>query len=330
MIGRSVELDSEARGRSLGLDALRVLGALLVFWVHVVPFAFRSPLGWPASNGRLGVYVFFALSAYLLTRQLLPGADLTRYFVARAVRILPAYWAAVVGITLVTGTPFALQQPIRYLTMTQAWFPATGGPLNPTWTLSVEALFYMLLPLLVVLLRRRWGIAALVATSLVSLNLIGDPTRVDAAPLMLWAFLPGMLVAWAEPKIALPRWLAMPGLALIVTGVATGSAPLMAVAAAVAVAGVRGVQGRWLRLPADLSYAFYLWQYAVIIALAPIVAVGQWFVLTAFLVAVGVAAVSWLGIERPVLRRAAFLRTSSVSARRGVASAPVRPPYEAG
>jgi len=147
--------------RLVGLDALRVVGALLVFWVHVTPFVLGGDgTEWPSYNGRLGVYVFFALSGYLLTRQLLPGADIGRYLLTRAARILPAYWFAVIGITLLTGTPFAVENPLRYLTMTQAWVAPTYGPLNPTWTLSVEALFYLVLPLLMMVLRKRLGLLA--------------------------------------------------------------------------------------------------------------------------------------------------------------------------
>jgi peptidoglycan/LPS O-acetylase OafA/YrhL len=294
--------ERERANASLGLDALRTVGALLVFVVHVLPFAFGTAgREMQPENGRLGVYMFFALSGYLLTHQLLPGVDLPRYFVARAARIMPAYLVAVVGITILTGTPFAIQNPVRYLTMTQAWFPPSYGPLNPTWTLSVEALFYVALPVLLIVLRHRLGPLVLVAASILSLMLIGDPSRMDAAPLMVWAFVPGMLVAWAEPRIALPRWLALPGAAVAALAIAIGSAGLAAVGAAILIAGLRNLGGRQLRIPSNLTYAFYLWHSAIIIVLAGLVS-GRTLILVAFLASAGVAALSWFGLERPIMR----------------------------
>jgi len=119
----------------------------------------------------LGVTLFFTLSAFLLYRPIaaaiVDGRSRPRtgpYLLNRGLRILPAYWVvlAVTAIVLPaavlrTGTGTLelgrmTQDPallLRNATLTQNYSPdsmLTG--ITPAWSLAVEAVFYLVLPLL--------------------------------------------------------------------------------------------------------------------------------------------------------------------------------------
>lgn len=148
-------------GHYVSLTAVRGLASLAVVATHAA-FAtghYSTPT-WGLVLARLdfGVALFFVLSGFLLFRKWVaalanvgaaPG--LRRYAVSRARRILPAYWVAVLlGFWLVPTTvgrgPAAL---VEHLTLTQM-FTDTGQRrgLTQMWSLSVEAAFYVVLPLL--------------------------------------------------------------------------------------------------------------------------------------------------------------------------------------
>jgi peptidoglycan/LPS O-acetylase OafA/YrhL len=125
---------------------------------------------WGAVTARLdvGVAIFFSLSGFLLWRPFAAAVArgdrrrrFGRYLWRRAVRILPALWImlAVVLTTLPDNARLPKSVWLHYFTLTQT-FIFDGGfdeGLVPLWSLTVEALFYLVLPILVVfLLTRRW------------------------------------------------------------------------------------------------------------------------------------------------------------------------------
>jgi peptidoglycan/LPS O-acetylase OafA/YrhL len=113
-----------------------------------------------------GVVLFFTLSGFLLywpfAAAILRQADAPdsrRYFRNRALRILPAYWVILLVTALVLqsslrsdGTHGALFDPLllgQSLLFVQHYDPdqiVTG--IGPAWSLNVEIVFYLLLPLL--------------------------------------------------------------------------------------------------------------------------------------------------------------------------------------
>ncbi len=161
--------------RSARIDALRGGAIFAVLQYHYGQcFGFYSALGAPgwfvavADTGWAGVDLFFVLSAFLLTRNLLakrgaPGAA-ADFYRRRALRILPLYsflLAAAAALILVLGTkegqPGAwlfggLAPAWTYVTFTQNfWYGLQpnwkGHFLAPTWSLAVEEHFYLLMPL---------------------------------------------------------------------------------------------------------------------------------------------------------------------------------------
>ncbi|HEV2355245.1 MAG TPA: acyltransferase [Puia sp.] len=146
------------------LDGLRGAAILMViFWHYSGPSGNWFP-GWQ------GVDLFFVLSGYLITGRLagtkgLPGY-FSRFYRNRALRILPLYYA-VVAFYMVMVHFFV--RTIHYPAMslyfthwksfflfTENWtFISSGVPrdisLVPLWSVAVEAHFYLLWPLLVLL-----------------------------------------------------------------------------------------------------------------------------------------------------------------------------------
>jgi peptidoglycan/LPS O-acetylase OafA/YrhL len=177
---------------------------------------------------RLGLVFFFVLSGYLLYRAFARAAltgdgrvDVRRYARRRVARIVPAYWVATLGaIALLWGArgqpgvrlPAASDLPL-FAVFGQNYSLDTIMRLNPvTWTLCVEAVFYVLLPVLGVLAwrlgprargRQAVLVGALIPLGLVWNQLVHDQGWNIIASKALPAYLPyfafGMLLAlWAE------------------------------------------------------------------------------------------------------------------------------------
>lgn len=170
-------------GRRLpGIEGLRALAAcsILVFhtWRYAAPPGGRSdvgPLHHVLPDLTFGVTLFFSLSGFLLYRPFAAAllregrvAGVSRYLRNRALRILPAYWVILLlcalvlqsvltreGARLSNGAMFDLELLAKNLLLVQNYGPesvVTG--IGPTWSLAVEAVFYLALPLLVLVTAR--------------------------------------------------------------------------------------------------------------------------------------------------------------------------------
>jgi peptidoglycan/LPS O-acetylase OafA/YrhL len=170
------------------LDGLRALAALCIVLFHSMLFVqFEyTPLSIVVNHGwyylSTGVHLFFVLSGFLLflpyARALLDGKPLPsarRFYRRRALRILPAYWVCL-AITValkyvVKGAPFSLGDVLSHIFLINDSFPQYNRDFNgPFWTLAVEAQFYLLLPLMALVIafvcrrsRSPWRIAGGIA-----------------------------------------------------------------------------------------------------------------------------------------------------------------------
>jgi peptidoglycan/LPS O-acetylase OafA/YrhL len=180
-----------------------------------------------------GVYLFFALSGYLIAGPFLaalhdgrPLPDRRGYAVRRVARIVPAYWlalGAVVFVFVLRRTPLKLIDVVTHLLLIHSWVPHESRSLYVVaWTLGIEAGFYVLVPLTAWFLGRRNSaissgrLAAIIAASWILSGvwsdvagvIVGNPylTRnfrwegplYDNLPANLMFFCPGMLVAILE------------------------------------------------------------------------------------------------------------------------------------
>lgn len=152
-----------------GLNGMRAAGAIMVVATHTA-FDTGKVVDGPAGAllGRMnaGVTIFFVLSGFLLSRPFFLAAvhgarqpSVRRYFWKRAIRILPLYWFVVVVVWATEPDNRGVITPVmwvRNLTLTQLYWPdllPTG--LTQMWSLATEVAFYVLLPLIVLLLLGR-------------------------------------------------------------------------------------------------------------------------------------------------------------------------------
>jgi peptidoglycan/LPS O-acetylase OafA/YrhL len=213
--GRSMAEDPRRggdTGRVIALDALRAIAALMVFTHHMTFSGIFGPFEPLTLGASGGVFLFFTLSGYLLFEPFLRGpVDLRAYFTHRLLRIMPAYVVALVGLSVLSGDSSFTGAPATYLLFLQNYDQHLFmGFMAPAWTLVLEVVFYLSLPLIAVLLARlrpdagRPGFALVVAGVL---SLLGGwavivafhgPSGLWLAfqfPFMFWAFVPGMLLA---------------------------------------------------------------------------------------------------------------------------------------
>ena len=154
------------------LTGLRFLAAFWVLGFHTLPREDHSPAFWRSfwGAGYTGVTLFFVLSGFVLVYTygpVGPGHIHIRSFLsARVARLFPVYLAALV-IALPefvhtalprAGSPGLAAGDSAVIVATtprmlQAWLPRIGCSWNcPGWSLSAEALFYLLFPLFALLL----------------------------------------------------------------------------------------------------------------------------------------------------------------------------------
>jgi peptidoglycan/LPS O-acetylase OafA/YrhL len=311
-----------------GLDGVRALAALAVLLFHA-----RAP---GFSGGFVGVDVFFVLSGYLITSLLTAELertgriDLGRFYLRRALRLVPALalllvvymavapwlWPAIptgehVGDVVLSG-----------LYLSDYAFALFQRPhiLRHTWSLAVEAQFYLLWPLAVAALARNprrvpWMLALYLAASLwrvadlVRGDVVSTYYRADthASGLLL-----GALLAWSPARRLTPatgaaalfalaclclglRWGPAAGLALGVPAAELAAAVLILAAGQGPVA--RFLSWRPLAGLGALSYGVYLWHAPIAIFLWDRV---SWPVALAITLplSVGMAALSWFTVER--------------------------------
>jgi peptidoglycan/LPS O-acetylase OafA/YrhL len=116
--------------------------------------------------------VLFVLSGFLIGdyvfRQLARGRfSLRTYFIRRTARLLPAYLAALALYALVM--PYNLRSLWANLLFVNNYVPYAQQAMGWTWTLGVEAHFYVLFPLAILLVRdRRWYLPLLAGALLVA------------------------------------------------------------------------------------------------------------------------------------------------------------------
>jgi peptidoglycan/LPS O-acetylase OafA/YrhL len=198
-----------------GLDGLRALAVMTVMAFH---------LGWSfVPGGAFGVSLFFTLSGYLITQVMLADhdrvgkVDLKRFWTRRLRRLVPGSIVCLIAVTVVAlfgllegdrlrGDLFAAlgySANWRFATAGTTYaelFESTPSPVLHFWSLAIEEQFYIIFPLLMVVLLR-WrkllvptlalltgaSVAAMVLTSSRNLAYYGTHTR--AAELLIGALL---------------------------------------------------------------------------------------------------------------------------------------------
>jgi peptidoglycan/LPS O-acetylase OafA/YrhL len=332
--------------RKPALDGLRALAVVAVMAFHTSP---------AAHGGFLGVDVFFVISGYLITALLLRewsrtgGIDLRSFYLRRALRLGPALLLMlVVTIPLIFTVlrssmginPFlAIASVLLYVANWANVAVDVGtGPLTHTWSLSIEEQFYLIWPIVLVLVlsRRRKppasALAVLIAVVVVARWICWDTTHGDwiyyATTSHCDGLLLGSLLAIGLDRrpagAAVPRgseaaaWLGLAGLAAFMAGSQIGGGAtyeygLFAVAVcaalvvqhlAVAESGllVRILSVRPLVAVGTVSYGLYLFHFPVFQAVQH---QGYPHLIQHSLeisISVALTVFSWFVVEKPALR----------------------------
>jgi peptidoglycan/LPS O-acetylase OafA/YrhL len=312
---------SSSLPRADSLTGLRWWAAFVVFAHHIGGLApLPGPLAAVAHYGYLGVTFFFVLSGFVLTWSWSARLSTATFYWRRFARVYPAHVIALlVAIPVFTSFTPQPDQPWKLpvdilalllaLFLLQAWSadPAIFFAGNPVaWTLTYEAFFYAMHPLLTRGLARLRVTGALIASLMIVVLAFAIRTAVIApgGSLIPWVpspvqhlteFALGMALAWAfrsgwRPRIpvsvgllaialaiaaivALPRLL--PGAPLtVVVGWFPNELVTVACALAIVALAARSLRGRrsffshpiLVRL-GEWSFAFYLLHETVIYAL---------------------------------------------------------------
>jgi peptidoglycan/LPS O-acetylase OafA/YrhL len=283
------------------LSGLRAVAAAVVLLSHVGGRFPGEPFGALAAVSRAAdaaVTVFFVLSGAMVTMTWRRRDTAPAFWRRRAARIVPLYLgvgvASLAWVVVQGPRPDGLEV-VAFFTFTQAWSGAWATINNPAWSLSCEALFYLVHPAL----RRGLGVLAhplASAGALVALLGLHWSLR-DLAfhlpPVRLVDFVVGCLVGLAVRRgrgRPVPPAVALLLLAAAYAGVndpdVAGPHPVvrtafLAVAAlavgALARADLAGAATglRWLAPLGVRSYALYLSHYLVIrVAVAALDHVG--------------------------------------------------------
>lgn len=342
------------------VQGLRGVAVLMVVLFHA---------GVPGlSGGFVGVDVFFVISGYLISSLLLKGVEqhgrirLAEFFVRRAKRLLPAALVLLICVIAVTIWLYPPSEQREWLSAARAaavylsnfWLAgraldyfaseAQGNPLLHTWSLAVEEQFYLVWPLILMLviwrggsvavgLRRRLlsGVAAVGAASFIGCiwwTVRAQPWAFFTMPFRAWEFALGALVAFSglgplgRRAAVLCGWTGL----IAVAGSAVGFtedmafpgfiAVLPAGGAALLLLGIRDhdrdvaasrLLGTWpLARLGDLSYSWYLWHWPVLVWTAALWPnASVWYTALAVAVSLGLAQASLRWVEDPV-RHARF------------------------
>jgi len=154
------------------VDGLRAVAVIAVLLYHL-------GIDW-IPGGFLGVDLFFVISGYVITGLILDSIarsgtlDLRAFYLSRIRRLVPALIAMVVFTTLFIGVyapdtvrrfiadiPYVLTGSMNWALVSrqQDYFEAIGRPplLQHTWSLAVEAQFYLIWPLVLLFILRYFG-----------------------------------------------------------------------------------------------------------------------------------------------------------------------------
>jgi peptidoglycan/LPS O-acetylase OafA/YrhL len=299
----------------------------------VVLIFHQGLFSWPHA-GDLAVQVFFALSGWLIGGMLLEtsASDLPRFYFNRVARIWAPYFAALSLLLMVS----ALRDPITKKWLEFAFYKLTfvynffgppqlathryemplDGTGNHFWTINVEEQFYLIAPILLVVLPRWIGrslvtwILVCAAAWFVSYNV---DVPITSASIALGVTAALIVHQFGEMHLATLSRIA---LLAIFFGTAFGMAagfnyrllsPPFSIAVVLLLA-IRGRQNPVAALVGGISYPLYLnhWTGAIVVH-AAMKALGlsetPYSLALAIAVGIGIATCMYFAIDRPILKR---------------------------
>jgi peptidoglycan/LPS O-acetylase OafA/YrhL len=186
---RGEPADSLLGSHMPGLDFLRGTAVSMVviyhlFYYEVREFPWHNPVLQSLFNltgvGWTGVNLFFVLSGFLITGNLMDSLGrpnyYARFYIRRGLRILPLYYVLILLLALTheASWNYTLACALFLANMPKLLLHSAYFGTMPAWSLAVEEQFYLVWPAVYRLLHRKWLIAFCLASMAV-------------CPLMRWA-----------------------------------------------------------------------------------------------------------------------------------------------
>lgn len=151
------------------LDGVRAVAIVLVLARHL-------GLGWASHAGGPGVALFFGLSGYLITGLLLDErkrgvVDLAAFYVRRAARLLPALCLMLLVADIwfeLHAHRAAVRESLSVLVYVKNYRDIAAhapGLFGQCWSLAVEEHFYLLWPVPLLAMARRWPLRRIVTVT---------------------------------------------------------------------------------------------------------------------------------------------------------------------
>lgn len=130
-----------------GMRAYAALGVVLTHAGGAGLLAFGAVGERLVVLGAMGVHVFFVLSGFSVCHSLANSASTGQYAVKRLFRLLPPYYAVIIGYSLYRGVEPG--NVLAHLAMVDWLWPQYGNTiLSIEWTIPVEAWWYLAIPLM--------------------------------------------------------------------------------------------------------------------------------------------------------------------------------------
>ena len=237
---------TQPRSQFPGFDGLRLIAATSVVFSHAFLIAEgseeREPLYHLLGPGNIlglyGVFTFFIISGFLLTRSLSLNSNLIQFSANRVLRIYPGFIFCIFVTTFIIGTALAKEDVVAYLTQVQTydyllnsiacvcdvWNPPFSfvHPTLPTvingslWSLSYEILSYLFLMWLWIALRKPLLVAAGIAfAALVTVFVPYADSIIPGVAYTLPYFAGGVAMFVFVSRFGTHRWLALTSLFLL-------------------------------------------------------------------------------------------------------------------
>ena len=334
--------------RENNFDLIRLIASLEVAIGHT-SFHLQGPENNLFSNEYSfpfpGVFVFFVISGFLITASYERNKQYIRYLKNRILRIVPALWIAFILLFFVLWAFGFINRDtlsnhsfwgwvFGQITLFQFYTPdilrpfGVGCPNGSLWTIPVEFVFYLILPLLLILFKNRGGVnRTLLASFLLSLTInmllsnYGNDSilckliHVSILP-WLYVFLLGSLIyknwdfcrKYLEGKAYIYVILYflyvnfVTGPSYDVVNLKVLIANILLGLMVISLAYTRTNTAKFMH-GFDISYGLYLYHMIVVNAFVQMGLVGKYtYAILALSISIVLASLSWMFVERKLLR----------------------------
>ncbi len=151
--------------RNFGLDIIRASAIIMVLMAHIAPFFSSQRLIYNLlyHAGLYGVELFFVLSGYLIGQIVLKKMvnslsvkTIKTFYMRRWLRTLPLFYLVLIILVVMANISQPIKNPhFLHFIFLQNFHPIESGFFGVAWSLSIEEWFYLLLPILFLIPKKK-------------------------------------------------------------------------------------------------------------------------------------------------------------------------------